>query len=74
MTVGGGTACRRPHVLLNQAERKGSPMRDDSGATAAEYAIVAALIAVGIAAAVGALGSSVSDLFTNPTLHDALAP
>ena len=38
-------------------------MRDDSGATAIEYGLIAALIAVGIIAAATALGGSLSDLF-----------
>ncbi|MEO8758480.1 MAG: Flp family type IVb pilin [Devosia sp.] len=36
---------------------------DDSGATAIEYGLIAALIAVGIIAAATTLGSSLSDLF-----------
>ncbi|MDZ4733705.1 MAG: Flp family type IVb pilin [Nitrospirota bacterium] len=38
---------------------------EDSGATSIEYAIMASLIAVVIAAAVGALGSSLIPIFTN---------
>lgn len=37
---------------------------DDSGATAIEYGLIAALIAVGIIAAATTLGSSLSDLFS----------
>jgi pilus assembly protein Flp/PilA len=37
--------------------------RDESGATAIEYALIAALIAVGIAVAAGALGTEISNLF-----------
>lgn len=36
---------------------------DESGATAIEYGLIAALIAVGIIAAATTLGSSLSDLF-----------
>jgi pilus assembly protein Flp/PilA len=36
---------------------------DDSGATAIEYGLIAALIAVAIIAAATLLGSSLSDLF-----------
>ncbi len=36
---------------------------DDSGATAIEYGLIAALIAVGIIAAATSLGGSLSDLF-----------
>ena len=39
------------------------PMREDSGATAIEYALIASLIAVAIVGAVIALGGSVSGLF-----------
>ena len=37
---------------------------DESGATAIEYGLIAALIAVGIIAAATALGGSLSDLFS----------
>ena len=37
---------------------------DDSGATAIEYGLIAALIAVGIIAAATTLGTSLSGLFT----------
>ena len=37
--------------------------RDDSGATAIEYGLIAALIAVGIIVAATTLGGSLSDLF-----------
>lgn len=47
---------------------------DDEGATASEYAILAALIAVVIAVAVTALGISLNDLFREPALQDALTP
>jgi pilus assembly protein Flp/PilA len=39
--------------------------RDESGATAIEYGLIAALIAVGIIVAATALGSNISTLFTN---------
>jgi pilus assembly protein Flp/PilA len=38
-------------------------MNDESGATAIEYGLIAALIAVGIIAAATTLGGSLSDLF-----------
>lgn len=38
-------------------------MKDESGATAIEYGLIAALIAVGIIAAASTLGNSLSDLF-----------
>jgi pilus assembly protein Flp/PilA len=38
---------------------------DESGVTAIEYALIASLIAVVIAAAVGVVGSSLNTLFTN---------
>ena len=40
--------------------------RDDRGATAVEYALMAALIAVVIAVAVGAFGAAVIALFVIP--------
>ena len=39
-------------------------MSDESGATAIEYGLIAALIAIAIIASVGALGSAISDKFT----------
>jgi pilus assembly protein Flp/PilA len=38
-------------------------MNDESGATAIEYGLIAALIAVGIIAAATTLGTSLSNLF-----------
>ena len=38
-------------------------MKDESGATAIEYGLIAALIAVGIIAAATTLGGSLSSLF-----------
>ena len=40
-------------------------VRDESGATAIEYAIIASGVAVAIAATVTSLGSGVNGLFTN---------
>ncbi len=40
-------------------------MEDDSGATAIEYGLIAAGIAVAIVGAVNALGTSLSGLFNN---------
>lgn len=37
----------------------------DEGATAVEYGLIVALIAVTIIVAVGALGGSIRDIFTN---------
>lgn len=42
-------------------------LRDDSGASAIEYGLIAALIAVGIIAAAMTLGGSISDLLTKKT-------
>lgn len=39
-------------------------VNDESGATAIEYGLIAALIAVGIIVAASALGGSLSELFT----------
>ena len=38
-------------------------LKDESGATAIEYGLIAALISVGIIAAATALGNSLTDLF-----------
>jgi pilus assembly protein Flp/PilA len=40
-------------------------MNDESGATAIEYGLIAALIAVGIIAAATTLGGGLSTLFNN---------
>lgn len=42
---------------------------DESGATAIEYGLIAALIAVGIIAAATTLGGSLSDLFSRISTH-----
>jgi len=39
-------------------------LNDESGATAIEYGLIAALVAVAIIVALTAMGSSLSDLFT----------
>lgn len=39
-------------------------IQDESGATAIEYGLIAGLVAVAIIAALTALGTSLSDLFT----------
>jgi pilus assembly protein Flp/PilA len=50
-------------------------VNDESGATAIEYGLIAALIAVGIIAAATALGGSLSGLFNtiSTQLNDATA-
>ena len=40
-------------------------LNDESGATAIEYGLIAALIAVAIIGAVGMLGDSITDAFEN---------
>jgi pilus assembly protein Flp/PilA len=40
-------------------------VKDESGATAIEYGLIAALIAVGIIVAARALGTQISDTFNN---------
>ncbi len=49
-------------------------VNDESGATAIEYGLIAALIAVGIIAAATTLGGSLSTLFNNIStkLDDAI--
>ena len=39
-------------------------INDESGATAIEYGLLAALISVGIAVAAGAVGDKLADVFT----------
>lgn len=39
--------------------------KDEEGATAIEYGLIAALIAVAAIVAMGALGDGLSDIFTN---------
>lgn len=39
-------------------------VKDESGATAIEYGLIAALIALAIVAGAGALGNSLDDMFT----------
>jgi Flp pilus assembly pilin Flp len=48
--------------------------RDETGATAAEYALLAALITLAVAVTVGSLGAAVRGLFHEPELTDALTP
>lgn len=40
-------------------------LRDERGATAIEYALIAALIGVAIVASIGGLGDSVNAMFTD---------
>jgi pilus assembly protein Flp/PilA len=47
-------------------------MQETSGATAAEYGLMLALIAVVIIATVALLGENIRDLFTDVALHSAL--
>lgn len=49
-------------------------LKDESGATAIEYGLIAALISVGIIAAAGALGSSISGTFTTASESMNTAP
>ena len=50
-------------------------IRDESGATAIEYGLIAALIAVAAMAAMGSLGEELNETFTtvSTTLEDANA-
>ena len=49
-------------------------VKDESGATAIEYGLIAALIAVGIIAAATLLGGTISDLFNSieSTMNSAI--
>jgi pilus assembly protein Flp/PilA len=46
-------------------------LREESGATAIEYGLIAALVAVAIIGTLGALGSNLSDIFG--TVSDEIA-
>ena len=50
----------------------GRRAREQVGATAVEYALMLALIAVVIIGAVTLLGTNTSDLYADPTLNGAL--
>ena len=50
------------HAIIRSFMRM---LRDDGGATAIEYAMIASGIAVAIAATVSTLGSTVNGLFTS---------
>ena len=50
----------------------GGRVREQVGATAVEYALMLALIAVVIIAAVTTLGTNTSDLYADPALNGAL--
>jgi pilus assembly protein Flp/PilA len=47
--------------------------RDESGATMIEYSLMVALIALVLIAVVGTVGLSVSGIFSNQVLQNALA-
>ncbi len=51
-------------------------MKDESGVTAIEYGLIAALVAVGIIAALGVLGDELTNTFTavSDELSGAAAP
>ena len=49
-------------------------LQDESGATAIEYGLIAGLVAVAIIAALTALGSSLSDLFSSCLLYTSPSP
>jgi len=51
-------------------------LRDDSGATAIEYGLIAALVSVAAIGALGSLGGSLSQIFSfiSSTLASAGAP
>jgi pilus assembly protein Flp/PilA len=53
----------RSTTLTSVAERAKRFLRDDSGATAIEYALIATGIAVAIIAAVNALGTATNAMF-----------
>ena len=50
--------------------------QDDSGATAIEYGLIAALVSVAAVTALGAMGASLTNMFTtvSTTLNGAVTP
>ena len=63
---------RRLSRRLSQSEL----VRNEEGATAIEYGLIAALVGVGMAVAAQALGDQISATFTNVVdrLKEAIAP
>ena len=49
-------------------------VRDESGATAIEYGLIAALIAVAVIATVTSVGTNLQAVFTHISTHLAAAP
>jgi pilus assembly protein Flp/PilA len=62
--VANAIGAERSVIMKNQVERF---VEDESGATAIEYGLIAALIAVGIIAAARGLGSQIGDTFNTVT-------
>jgi len=48
-------------------------LKDESGAAAAEYALILAIVTVGIVAAVGVLGTAISTSITNASKWVSIA-
>lgn len=53
------------HKRRNQVKNVLKFLKDKSGATAIEYGLIAALIAVAVIGGVGALGQQANDTFTD---------
>lgn len=51
-------------------------VKDESGATAIEYGLIAALVSVAAVTALGAMGTSLTNMFTtvSATLNGAVTP
>ena len=49
------------HIMMNIAKKF---LKDESGATAIEYGLIAALVAVAIVAALTSLGTGLTGMFT----------
>jgi len=64
---------KQEHEMKNQIIRF---MKDEEGATAIEYGLIAGLISVVIAVTVGAIGTDLGTLFTNisNSLKSAVTP
>lgn len=54
-------------ILVNDMDKQSQNNKNEAGATAVEYALMAALITVAIAATVQVLGASLIPIFDNAT-------
>jgi pilus assembly protein Flp/PilA len=52
------------HITHQEKRMLGKFLKDESGATAIEYGLIAALVAIACIAALEAMGTSLKDMFT----------